>query len=313
MNSTKGLNKMKKFKDLKKGDFIFLIDEKNDFKIEKLEIKSQEKNCSSSYYVTLKTSSYARYSLHGDWSREGLICTEEKVATDFVEKVIKKKKLFATLKPGDNIYIANKNEESYGTVAVANVIGNKLIIDSKSENTAKLEINLYDKHSLYSDSCSVDIWRLRAYKWGKNSWCERIFVNEEGVKSYLRKIKERREKKAIDKYVDNISNHGKPISLVDNKGNKLCCGDKVAYVRRNGLHAHTDISFGIVTGENKTKIKILDEEELKIGKPNVDWWNREEGPFIKSDGIHALEPQNVVLISSGSENKLIQFGNKSID
>jgi hypothetical protein len=58
---------------------------------------------------------------------------------------------------------------------------------------------------------------------------------------------------------------------------------------------------------------LLDEEELKIGKPNVDWWNREEGPFIKSDGIHALEPQNVVLISSGSENKLIQFGNKSID
>lgn len=304
---------MKKFKDLKKGDCIFLIDEKNGFKIEKAEIKSQEKNYSSNYYVTLRTSSDAYYSLHGDWSREGLICAEEKVANDFVEKVIKKKKLFATLKPGDNIYIANKNEENYGIVTVANVIGNRLIIDAKSENADEIKINLYDKHSLYSDSCSVDIWRLRAYGWGENSWCERIFVNEEGVKSYLRKIKERREKKAIDKYVDNISNHGKPISLADNKGNQLYCGDKVAYVRRNGLNAHTDISFGIVTGENKTKIKILDEEELKIGKPNADWWNREAGPFIKSNGIHVLEPQNVVLISSGNENKLIQFGNKSID
>lgn len=303
---------MKKFKDLKKGDCIFLIDEKNDFKIEKAEINGI-KNYKDSNYVTLKTSSDVYDFLHGDWSREGLVCTEEKVATDFVEKVIKKKKLFATLKPGDNIYIASKNEKSYGAVTFVNVIGNRLIIESKSENAAKLEINLCDKHSLYSDSCSVDIWRLRAYKWGENSWCERIFVNEKGVKSYLRKIKERREKKAIDKYVDNISNHGKPISLVDNKGNQLHYGDKVAYVRRNGLHAHTDISFGIVTGEYKTKIKILDEEEMKIGKPNADWWNSEAGPFIKSDGMHALEPQNVVLISSGSENKLIQFGNKSID
>lgn len=312
MNSTKGLNKMKKFKDLKKGDCIFLIDEKNDFKIEKAEINGI-KNYRDSNFVTLKTSSDAYDFLHGDWSREGLICAEEKVATDFVEKVIKKKKLFATLKPGDNIYIANKNEESYGTVTVANVIGNSLIIESKNKNADEIKINLYDKHGLYSDSYSVFTWRLTVNGWGEKSWCERIFVNEECVKSYLRKIKERREKKAIDKYVDNISNYGKPISLVDNKGNQLCCGDKVAYVRRNGLHAHTDISFGIVTGENKTKIKILDEEELKIGKPNVDWWNREEGPFIKSDGIHALEPQNVVLISSGSENKLIQFGNKSID
>lgn len=303
---------MKKFKDLKKGDCIFLIDEENDFKIKKAEINSI-KSYTDNNFVTLKTSSDVYDFLHGDWSREGLVCTEEKVATDFVEKVIKKKKLFATLKPGDNIYIASKNEKSYGVVTFITVIGNCLIIESKSENAAKLEISLYDKHSLYSDSCSVDVWQLKAYGWDENSVCQRIFVNEGDVKSYLRKIKERHEKKAIDKYVDNISNHGKPISLVDNKGNKLHYGDKVAYVRRNGLHAHTDISFGIVTGENKTKIKILDEEELKIGKPNADWWNREAGPFIKSDGMHALEPQNVVLISSGSENKLIQFGNKSID
>jgi hypothetical protein len=295
---------MKKFGDLKKGDTIYLIDEKNDYQIKPLKIKKI-----TSYYDG------NGYDIEGGiteffnktWSRSGLFCTEEKIATDFVEKVIKKKKLFATLKPGDVFYAINRKNSS--VIVKLTVIKNDpndfdIYVNSSSKENIGVS---FSEHQYYSTSAFDDFWKVICDEWGEFENAEGLFINKEDITTYFTKLEEKRKKKSIDKYVFDLSNHGKPISFLDNKGNQLHYGDKVAYVRRNGLYAHTDISFGIVTGESKTKIKILDEEELKVGKPNTNWWNREAGQFIKSDGLHALEPQNVVFISS-VEKKVIEFG-----
>lgn len=293
---------MKKFGDLKKGDIIYLIDEKNDYQIKPLKIKSI-----TSYYDG------KRYDIEGDiteffnktWSRSGLFCTEEKIATDFVEKVIKKKKLFATLRPGDTFYAINKKcSDFFIEFTVVKVQGDDIFVN---DTNRKKPLTL-TKHQMYSTNFLDQFWSIKCKEWGEFENAEGLFINKEDITTYFTKLEEKRKKKSIDKYVSDLSNQGKPISFLDNKGNQLHYGDKVAYVRRNGLHAHTDISFGIVTGESKTKIKILDEEELKVGKPNADWWNREAGQFVKSDGLHALEPQNVIFLSSG-DKKIIEFKN----
>ena len=89
---------------------------------------------------------------------------------------------------------------------------------------------------------------------------------------------------------------GTLIRHTDNKGKELHYGDVVSYVRRNGLHGHTDISFGIIIGDSEKKIKILDEEEAKVGKKVVDWWRNNRGGFEESKGIHVLEQVNVLRI-----------------
>lgn len=294
---------MKKFGEVKKGDTVYLIDDKHDYQVKSLKVKKVNKYYDGNGYVVEGGERFCPENL----SRFGLLCTEEKIATNFVEKVIKKKKLFATLKPGDTVYYANKKEVNYGKAIIIGVnIDGDLLIGNDKDAEEGTPLYFATTHELYSNIHRQKCYKIRCDEWKKGNYTELIFINEEDVKSYTEKTKKMLESKAIGKYIDSVSNQGKPISFLDNKGNQLHYGDKVAYVRRNGLHAHTDISFGIVTGESKTKIKILDEEELKVGKPNVDRWRRNEGDFIESDGLHALEPQNVVFISN-VEKKFIEF------
>lgn len=297
---------MKKFGEVKKGHTVYLIDAKHDYQVRPLKVIKTRECYDGSTEYELEDSTLGKQYFPKSRSREGLFCAEEKVATDFVEKVIKKKKLFAALKPGDVFYAINRKNSS--VIVKLTVIKNDLNdFDIYVNSSSKENIGVsFSEHQYYSTSAFDDFWEVRCDEWGKNEHADGLFINKEDLEVYFKKLEESRKKKSIDKYVSDLSNQGKPISFLDNKGNQLHYGDKVAYVRRNGLHAHTDISFGIVTGESKTKIKILDEEELKVGKPNADWWNREAGQFVKSDGLHALEPQNVIFLSSG-DKKVIEF------
>ena len=74
-------------------------------------------------------------------------------------------------------------------------------------------------------------------------------------------------------------------------------------MRRNGLYGHTDISFGIIVGDTDKKIKVLDEEEAKIGKKVVDWWRNNRGGFDESTGLHILENVNVLRVKEIVESK----------
>ena len=296
---------MKKFSEVKKGDYIYSINPNDGYKVCKLKVE-EIKN----YWrgpLVFKTD-YWICNVKRNLTRDGLTFTMEEPAVDFVENVIKKKKLFYNLKPGDVIYGANGK---YEDIIKLTVISNNLC--SVNDDS----VQAYDKNVLYCnagktlgihltisqkycESAAEDFWRLRDIcpkHWNGDN-ITMLFINEKDALLYVQKKKREREKKAIEKYVKESSNHGKPITIRDNKGNELHYGDRVAYVRRNGLNSHTDISFGVVTGESKTKIKILDEEELKNGKPNANWWNHEAGPLLKSDGLHALEPQNVIFISA---------------
>ena len=84
---------MKKFKDLKKDDYIFHIDEKNNYNVKKLKIEFTRKHVYDNEINFSIKDRINEICLPGGWYRYGLFCAEEKVATDFVEKVIKKKKL----------------------------------------------------------------------------------------------------------------------------------------------------------------------------------------------------------------------------
>ena len=53
---------------------------------------------------------------------------------------------------------------------------------------------------------------------------------------------------------------------------------------------------GVIVGDSEKKIKVLDEEEAKVGKNVVDWFRDNRGGFEESKGIHILERVNVLRI-----------------
>ena len=94
----------------------------------------------------------------------------------------------------------------------------------------------------------------------------KIFMKKSDAEKSVSDTAKRKQKSATVKYLKEIENHdGKPISFTDKKGKQLHYGDKVAYAVSGGSSAPF-ISFGIVKGDSKTKVSILDEEKGHNGK-----------------------------------------------
>jgi len=301
-----------------RGDVIFEIDLESKT-INRCNVKYIRKNyhgemiiyyCDVKYYRDLKPTTETFYgreipphmkrvSCMYNKSVYGLLCTNMEDAMKRLA-AINARKYFGALEGGDKIYIVDKEsnivrEETVEELFHRDPDGDRYekYFGIKTENyyficcNSEFEENashFSDKHFYvirqnYLDCCKYSIHLEKA-------------VADRVLREYLNsKAKTEKKKTESPKILP-----GTPIRHTDNKGKELHYGDVVSYVRRNGYYGHTDISFGVIVGDSEKKIKVLDEEEAKVGKKVVDWFRNNRGGFEESKGIHVLERVNVLRI-----------------
>lgn len=230
-------------------------------------------------------------------SSYGLLFTNMTDAVNKFEK-IKNGKYFGALKKGDVIYMVDKANNKIVDLIVEGISHNdEYHTDNKHFNITTNLCDIDCFHSEFEDSASrfsdsgFYLWHYDIDKKLVSIHMDKA-VAEKVLREYNNNRKNVQKKKDEQPPIP----LGTPIRHTDNKGKELHYGDMVSYVRRNGLHGHTDISFGIVVGDSEQKIKILDEEEAKVGKKVVDWWKGNRGGFEESNGIHILEKVNVLRV-----------------
>ncbi len=226
----------------------------------------------------------------------GLLCTNMEDAMKRLA-AINSGKYFGALKNGDKIYVvdkesnivreeivedASRNEPHYQDNAHFNILTKNYYFECYNSEFEENASYFSDKHFHVRGQNYLD-YRKYSIHLEKD-------VADRVLREYLNsKAKTEKKKTEVSKILP-----GTPIRHTDNKGKELHYGDVVSYVRRNGLYGHTDISFGIIIGDSEKKIKVLDEEEAKVGKKVVDWFRNNRGGFEESKGIHILERVNVL-------------------
>ena len=229
----------------------------------------------------------------------GLVCTNMEDALKRL-KSINEGNYFGALKRNDVIYLVNKDTEAVEEATVRSISYNNDFYNDGKHFTINTNLcSIYCQYSEYEENvsrfsdgsfyiCHDD----GIYDEKKVSIHMKKATADKVLREYLNSRKNVEKKKAETPEIP----AGTPIRHTDNKGKELHYGDVVSYVRRNGLHGHTDISFGIIVGDSEKKIKVLDEEEARVGKKVVDWWRNNRGGFEESKGIHILEQVNVLRI-----------------
>ena len=228
-------------------------------------------------------------------SVSGLICTNMEEAVKRLNK-INNGKCLGALKEGDKLYVVDKEHDVVHEETVQEISYNNRWYNDNEH------FNILTEH--YRFDCYNSEYEENASKFSDKSFCVKELeeigyqdnkkysihmdktVADRVLREYLNS-KKNAEKKKSEKLEIPI---GTPIRHTDNKKKELHYGDVVAYVRKD-WGGHTDISFGVVCGDSEKKIKIFDGEEA--GRKKHSWDDE------KHDGIHMLEPANILLVRLG--------------
>lgn len=294
------------------GDIFYMLDENNNFEIKPVIVKfvssgrgynriyySEDIEGTKSYIPTwyledrkrlnsrevLNKIQYFEYK--GARSHCGRFFANEEDAKEWQKKV-REGKVFKTLKKGDTVYfvssLTTEKPISYIFDRITQHIGstaNAYELYFKNMGAIIVGETIWeDKLSDNIDSCYYTYPLKRDVH--DRSTSIRFFVNEKDAYKAIFETDKRRKKSATDKYIKSIENHdGKPIAHKDNLGNDLHYGDTVAYIRRVGYNGHAQLSRGVVVGESKTTITVLDS----------------------ANGKHSVTSQSVLLIELAEVNK----------
>lgn len=281
------------------GDTMYMLDYHNNYELVELVVKDKciyhngmvyINACKASdadkvkdyipyHYSNSETKKYAKYFIkvhsRGSRSHSGLFFTTEKEALEW-QKKLRAGECFISLKPNDIVYL---------------VINSKDIIDArvtKAENVNDTDNYLFEgtRFNLYLDGLgcvmlnslrfedkasemldtyfytyNLDGLKKRNYDYYSYSSGVKLFMTRADAEKSISDSVKRKQKSATVKYLKSIENHdGKPISFSDKNGKQLHYGDRVAYAVSMGSSAPF-ISFGIVKGESKTRVSIVDETE----------------------------------------------------
>lgn len=222
----------------------------------------------------------------------GLLCTNMEDAVKRLAK-LNDGKYFAALKNGDKIYVVDKEYDVVHEEIVERVsYNNRWYNDNNHFNILTNHYNFDCCNSEYEENASKFSDKSFYVSGGIDEKKYSIHMDKTVADKVLREYlnaKKNAEKKKAEKPEIPI---GTPIRHTDNKNQKLHYGDVVAYVRKD-WGGHTDISFGVVCGDSEKKIKIFDGEE--VGKKRHSWCDEEH------DGIHMLEPANILLVRLGKQ------------
>lgn len=220
----------------------------------------------------------------------GLLCTNMEDAVKRLAK-LNDGKYFAALKNGDKIYVVDKENDVVHEETVERVsYNNRWHNDNNHFNILTEHYNFDCSNSEYEENASKFSDKSFYVSGGIDGKKYSIHMDKTVADKVLREYlnaKKKAEKKKAEKPEIPI---GTPIRHTDNKKHELHYGDVVAYVKKD-WGGHTDISFGVVCGDSEKKIKIFDGEE--VGKKKRSWSDEEH------DGIHMLEPANILLIRLG--------------
>jgi len=242
------------------------------------------------------------FSYKGRRSHYGLFFTTEEEALEWQAK-LREGKMFAGLKKGDKIYCVSDiyTEEPHEATLIE--------IKNHNGNADEYELDfgedgvVFIGTSIYEDRTNEQLDAFFYTYMAKLGHYVKLFLNRDDAVKFIAEYKKRKKKSATDKYIKQIENHdGKPIEHKDNLGNELHYGDTVAYIRRTGCNSHPEIRTGVIVGESKTKITVLDKDEKEKGIP-VGWGDGTK----QTDGKHSVENQSIMLISVAEVNKKSNF------
>jgi uncharacterized Zn ribbon protein len=276
----------KTFNDCNKGDTLYLLNASN------LEIKKVTLVGTSRWY------GYASFTMEfkeidisgciGGRSRNNGLFTTEEEALSFKNELEKGKKVFCKLKKGDTVYVIVKGENEVKKVTVDLVDKSTFIV-----NVGEIKFNTHFVGIEFEDKTTNYTW------YNHEMMYISIYLNEKDALKAIRESARRQKKRATDQYLKSIENYdGKPIALKDNAGSDLHYGDTVVYIRRVGFHGHPELRKGVIVGESKTTITVLDESEKKDGMPTG--WRGETNK--DSNGKHSVQPQSVMLFKAAEVN-----------
>lgn len=316
-------NKEYKYEIKSEGDRMYMLDRQNNYEIVELivkliikswngkveisAVKSTDAEKVKNYiphhygYSDSGSSNYRKYFINfesrGNRSHYGLFFTELKEAEKY-QKQLRDHLAFIYLKPGDPVYVVLDNSK----LITAEVSATK---ESFEDNHQTFHLGLKGigtalfSHMMYEERASELLEDyFYTYKMDfkdvVNDGVERRYYTPE-AKFYLKKedaeksikdSEQRKRKSATDKYLKQLENHdGKPISHSDKKGKQLHYGDRVAYAVSGGS-SYPRISFGVVKGESKERVSIVDEEKDRNG-------NEEK---------HSVSPRCILLIEEAKYN-----------
>jgi len=291
------------------GDRMYMLDEKDNFNIVELIIKYRVVNykgimeiraCKTSdekefedyipeAYINsdVRVKKLISFSVRRNRTHSGLYFTSIEEAKMYQQR-LRKGIGFVFLKPGDIIYLVINSKE-IKKVRISDVRP----YDEYGQNLFKVFFGKSGRailnHTRYEEkaTCLLDSYFYTFSDELSYKDDIKLYLYKDDAEKDIKEFTKRKQKSATVKYIKEIENHdGKPISFTDKKGKQLHYGDRVAYAVSGGSSAPF-ISFGVIKGESKTKVSIVDEEKNNKGE----------------DIKHSVYPTSVLLVKEAEFNE----------
>ena len=296
------------------GDTIYMLDKANNYEIVELitmrvrkdwqnivhvgavrhENIDKVKDYIPYYYNTDYCGDYSiRFEARGNRSHYGLFFTDIKEAEKY-QKQIREGLAFIYLKKGDPVYLVLGGKElmtcEVNDIRECKETGGheQFLLDLKGIGVAMFDQMRYEERATGLLETYFYTYRLKLH-YGHDGI--KIFIRKEDAEKSIRETEQRKKKSATNKYIQKLENHdGKPISHTDKQGKQLHYGDRVAYAVSGGS-SYPHISFGIVNGESKERVSIVDETPITM----------RDGKTIEDK--HSVSPRCILLIKEAEFNE----------
>lgn len=296
------------------GDTIYMLDKANNYEIVELVTMSARRDYRNivrinavkaknidkvkdyiPYYYDSSGYEYylIKFSARGNRSHYGLFFTDIKEAEKY-QKQIREGVAFIYLKKGDPVYLVLGGKELM-TCEVNDIREGKETggHDQFVLGLKGLGIAIFDQMRYEERATSLLETYFYTYKLGLPYGHDDIkfFIKKEDAEKSIKEAEQRKKKSATNKYIQKLENHdGKPISHTDKQGKQLHYGDRVAYAVSGGS-SYPHISFGIVNGESKERVSIVDETPITM----------RDGKTIEEK--HSVSPRCILLIKEAEFNE----------
>ena len=296
------------------GDTIYMLDKSNNYEIVELVTMSAQRNYRNIvkinavkaenidkvkdyipyYYDTKNYGSYLiKFDARGNRSHYGLFFTDIKEAEKY-QKQIREGLAFICLKKGDPIYLVLGGKELMACEVNSIREGKEssgheqFLLDLKGLGVAIFDQMRYEERA-------TDLLETYFYTYKLDTPYKfdgiKFFIRKEDAEKCIKETEQRKKKSATSKYIQKLENHdGKPISHTDKRGKQLHYGDRVAYAVSGGS-SYPHISFGIVNGESKERVSIVDETPITM----------RDGKTIEEK--HSVSPRCILLVKEAEFNE----------
>lgn len=297
------------------GDTIYMLDKANNYEIVELITMSAQINYRNIvrvnavrsenidkvkdyipyYYGTNKYESYSiKFEARGNRSHYGLFFTDIKEAEKY-QKQIREGLAFICLKQGSPVYLVIGGKELMAC-EVNSIRESKessgheqFLLDLKGLGVAIFDQMRYEERATGLLETYFYTYRLELPYKQRNG--VKFFIRKEDAEKSIKEVEQRKKKSATSKYIQKLENYdGKPISHTDKQGKQLHYGDRVAYAVSGGS-SYPRISFGIVNGESKERVSIVDETPITM----------RDGKTIEDK--HSVSPRCILLIKEAEFNE----------